>query len=52
MIIDIWNEWNSSSGPKYPHEKVIQFCFRNYPLPVSEKDKNFEAIGEGPFYLF
>ncbi len=27
----IWNHWNEGGGPKYPHEKVIQFCFRNYP---------------------
>jgi len=25
-----WDEWNQLGGPKYPHEKVIQFCFRNY----------------------
>jgi cyclopropane fatty-acyl-phospholipid synthase-like methyltransferase len=25
-----WNAWNVQGGPKYPHEKVIQFCFRNY----------------------
>ncbi len=38
MTIDIWNEWNNSGGPKYPHEKVIQFVFRNYPLPISENE--------------
>ena len=26
-----WDEWNADGGPKYPHAKVIQFCFRNYP---------------------
>lgn len=26
-----WNKWNEGGGPKYPHEKVVQFCFRNYP---------------------
>jgi SAM-dependent methyltransferase len=26
-----WNEWNEKTGgPKYPHEKIIQFCFRTY----------------------
>jgi cyclopropane fatty-acyl-phospholipid synthase-like methyltransferase len=25
-----WNAWNVQGGPKYPHEKIIQFCFRNY----------------------
>lgn len=29
--IDIWNRWNEGGGPKYPHEKVVQFCFRNFP---------------------
>ncbi|MGI0492183.1 class I SAM-dependent methyltransferase [Alkalinema pantanalense CENA528] len=28
----IWNSWNQSKGPKYPHEKVIQFVFRNFPI--------------------
>lgn len=28
--IDRWNSWNSTGGPKYPHEKVIQFFFRNH----------------------
>lgn len=27
----IWNEWNTKGGPNYPHEKVIQFTFRNFP---------------------
>lgn len=26
-----WDAWNTQGGPKYPHEKVIQFCFRNFP---------------------
>jgi SAM-dependent methyltransferase len=26
-----WQDaWNSGGGPKYPHEKVVQFCFRNF----------------------
>ena len=28
---NVWDAWNEHGGPKYPHEKVIQFCFRNYP---------------------
>ena len=27
---DLWDRWNESGGPKYPHEKVVQFCFRNF----------------------
>ncbi len=31
MNRDIWEDWNATGGPKYPHEKVVQFCFRNFP---------------------
>lgn len=31
MSIEFWHDWNRQGGPKYPHEKVIQFCFRTYP---------------------
>jgi len=31
IAANIWNAWNEQGGPKYPHEKVVQFCFRNYP---------------------
>ncbi len=30
MSVELWNRWNERGGPKYPHEKVIQFCFRTY----------------------
>ncbi len=26
-----WDVWNAGGGPRYPHEKVVQFCFRHYP---------------------
>ncbi len=26
-----WDMWNQSGGPKYPHEKIIQFMFRSIP---------------------
>lgn len=26
-----WNTWNANYAPKYPHEKIIQFFFRNFP---------------------
>lgn len=29
-----WNDWNQSGGPNYPHDKVIQFCLRNYPPQI------------------
>lgn len=25
-----WDAWNNSFGPKYPHEKLIQFIFRTF----------------------
>lgn len=27
----LWDQWHLAGGPSYPHEKVIQFCFRNFP---------------------
>jgi SAM-dependent methyltransferase len=30
IAASLWNAWNEQDGPKYPHEKVVQFCFRNY----------------------
>jgi len=32
--LSLWNRWNESGGPKYPHEKLVQFCFRNYSREV------------------
>jgi SAM-dependent methyltransferase len=31
---DKWDEWNSHGGPRYPHEKLVQFVFRNFPPEV------------------
>ncbi|MFA6242526.1 MAG: class I SAM-dependent methyltransferase [Candidatus Hydrogenedentales bacterium] len=28
---ELWEAWNAEGGPKYPHEKVVQFCFRHFP---------------------
>lgn len=41
-----WNEWNETGGPKYPHEKAIQFVFRNLPR-VEEKRKQFHVLDLG-----
>ena len=30
MSANLWDAWNEQGGPKYPHEKVVQFCFRNF----------------------
>jgi len=34
-----WDKWNKIPGSKYPHEKVVQFCFRNFPLEKRSKTK-------------
>jgi SAM-dependent methyltransferase len=26
-----WDTWNASGGPRYPHAKIVQFTFRNFP---------------------
>lgn len=26
-----WDQWNETGGPRYPHEKVVQFLFRRFP---------------------
>lgn len=44
MSDEMWDEWNKSGGPKYPHEKVVQFCFRNYS---SENRKTTRALDLG-----
>jgi cyclopropane fatty-acyl-phospholipid synthase-like methyltransferase len=46
MSTDIWNSWNQKGGPKYPHEKVIQFCLRNYP-PEKRQETSALDIGCG-----
>jgi cyclopropane fatty-acyl-phospholipid synthase-like methyltransferase len=46
LSTDIWNTWNDKDGPKYPHEKVIQFCFRNY-RPAERKNVHALDIGCG-----
>jgi SAM-dependent methyltransferase len=31
--LKLWDQWNASSAPNYPQEKVVQFCLRNFPNP-------------------
>ncbi|MBM4074467.1 MAG: class I SAM-dependent methyltransferase [Planctomycetes bacterium] len=30
---DAWNGWNAERAPRYPHQKVVQFVFRNFDEP-------------------
>ena len=34
MSDNLWDEWNAGGGPRYPHEKVVQFTFRNFKPDV------------------
>lgn len=43
----IWDEWNRRGGPKYPHEKVIQFCFRNFPRRSDRENRTALDLGCG-----
>ena len=44
LDIQKWDAWNDLGGPNYPHEKVVQFCLRNYP---SEKRASTRVLDLG-----
>lgn len=44
---DRWNAWNESSGPRYPHEKVVQFIFRLFPDRSVREDVQVLDLGCG-----
>jgi 2-polyprenyl-3-methyl-5-hydroxy-6-metoxy-1,4-benzoquinol methylase len=49
----MWNHWNESGGPKYPHEKVVQFCFRNYPPEIRKGIRALDlGCGSGVHTIF
>jgi cyclopropane fatty-acyl-phospholipid synthase-like methyltransferase len=43
----LWDEWNASGGPKYPHNKVVQFLFRLYPNPTERTKLRALDLGCG-----
>lgn len=48
-----WNEWNQYDSPKYPHTKIIQFVFRNFPTSVRAKSKVLDlGCGSGVHTVF
>jgi len=50
---DRWEQWNSLNSPKYPHEKVIQFVFRNFPVEVRKNTKALDlGCGSGANTVF
>lgn len=44
MSVELWDSWNAGGGPKYPHNKIIQYCFRHYQ---SEERKGKKALDVG-----
>lgn len=46
-VSKIWDNWNKQKGPKYPHEKVIQFFFKNFPDEQSRKEVKVLDLGCG-----
>lgn len=45
--IPLWDNWNRSGGPRYPHEKVIQFLFRRFPDTASRAGCRVLDLGCG-----
>ena len=49
----IWDGWHEGGGPRYPHENVIQFCFRNYPADVRRRTRVLDlGCGSGVHTVF
>jgi cyclopropane fatty-acyl-phospholipid synthase-like methyltransferase len=47
------DEWNRIGGPKYPHEKVVQYCFRKYPSKPRSKVRALDlGCGGGVHTVF
>lgn len=48
-----WDIWNEQGGPKYPHEKLIQFCCRNYAIDERMKTRALDlGCGSGVHVVF
>ena len=41
----VWDQWHVNSSPRFPHEKVIQFVYRNYS--GGAPFRNFSALDLG-----
>lgn len=44
--VAVWDEWNSSGGPKYPHEKIVQYTFRHLK-PAMTTSQPFKVLDLG-----
>jgi cyclopropane fatty-acyl-phospholipid synthase-like methyltransferase len=52
-MMERWDDWNASGGPKYPQEKIIQFCLRHYPLESRSHIRALDlGCGSGANTLF
>ncbi|MDH0718430.1 class I SAM-dependent methyltransferase [Acinetobacter junii] len=45
--IELWDKWNSTGGPKYPHNKVVQFLLRTYPNQIDRSNIHALDLGCG-----
>ena len=40
----LWDQWNESNGPNYPHDQLVRFCFRSFS---PEERKHARALDLG-----
>jgi 2-polyprenyl-3-methyl-5-hydroxy-6-metoxy-1,4-benzoquinol methylase len=44
---ELWDDWNRGGGPRYPHNKVVQFLLRRYPDPSLRSSVDVLDLGCG-----
>ena len=50
---DLTDDWNRRGGPAYPHERVVQFCFRHYPREIRSRTRVLDlGCGSGVHVVF
>lgn len=49
----VWDDWNASKGPRYPHGKVVQFVLRNFRPPLAPGTRALDlGCGSGVHVAF
>lgn len=49
----VWDDWNASKAPRYPHEKVVQFVMRNFGYPLAQGKQALDlGCGSGVHIAF
>lgn len=43
----VWDDWNRSGGPRYPHSRVVQFLLRSFPDVGSRGEADVLDLGCG-----